>query len=107
MTKMFYSTPLPEAKHEAAEKSDVAALRQYAIDAMNSIDKKKEKEKEQLKILHNAALISHEDFLEMTTDGNIKVIDTRNMTTEEKDKLMRKIRIVPQIAYDLLQGLDN
>lgn len=105
MTKIFYSTPLPEAKHEAAEKSDIAALRQYAIDAINSIHKKKEKE--HLKLLHNEALISHEDFFEITTDGNIKVIDTRNMTTEEKDKLMRKIRSIPQIAYDLLHLLDD
>lgn len=75
---MFYSTTLPEAKHEAAEKSDVAALRQYAIDAMNSINKKKD-----------------------------KVIDVRQMSEDEKDEITRKIRGIPQIAYDFLQLLDD
>ena len=42
MTKMFDFTPLPEAKHEAAEKSDAFALKQYALKAMDIINKQKE-----------------------------------------------------------------
>ena len=78
MTKMFYSTPLPEAKHEAAEKSDIAALHQHAVDAMKIINKKK-----------------------------YKVIDVRQMSEDEKDEITRKIRGIPQTAYELLQLLDD
>lgn len=39
MTKTFYSTPLPEAKHEADEKPDVFAAINYYNSALNIIER--------------------------------------------------------------------
>ena len=50
--RMLFGTP--HAKHEAAERSDALAARQYALKAMDVIDK--QKEKKCLKILYNEAI---------------------------------------------------
>ena len=52
----------PHTKHEATEKSDVLASRQYALKAMDVIDK--QKEKKCLKGLYNEGMLSAHDYTE-------------------------------------------
>ena len=58
--RMQFGTP--HTKHEATEKSDVLASRQYALKAMDVIDK--QKEKKCLKGLYNEGMLSAHDYTE-------------------------------------------
>ena len=64
---LFDLSMFPRAKHEAAERSDAFALKQYALKAMDVIDKRKEKKC--LKVLYNEGMLSAHDYIEANESG--------------------------------------
>lgn len=81
--RMQFGTP--HTKHEATEKSDVLASRQYALKTMDVIDK--QKEKKCLKVLYNEGMLSAHDYTEaiIESGGSMKNVGLKIAGNFEKE----------------------
>lgn len=80
--RMQFGTP--HAKHEAAERSDAFALKQYALKAMDVIDK--QKEKKCLKTLYNEGMLSAHDYIEaIESSGSMENVGLKIAGNFEKE----------------------
>lgn len=89
---LFDLSMFPRTKHEAAEKTDAFALKQYALKAMNVIDK--QKEKKCLKVLYNEGMLSAHDYTEaiIESGGSMENVGLKIAGNFEKEHLIRQYR---------------
>lgn len=90
MTKTFYSTPLPEAKHEADEKSDAFAAINYYNSASNIIERTYSPGDYRKPFFSNLTKISEKfekEIIEFVTKRSTKKVFAIRKISNTKNKL--------------------